>query len=439
MKTLGKLIGWLLLLALVLVGVGLALTHQATIAPQAAPAPASFAPLDVERGRRLAALGDCAVCHTAPGGKPNAGGLAIESPFGAIYATNITPDVQTGIGSWSFAAFERAMRHGVDREGRYLYPAFPYTAFTHTTGEDLKALYAYLMSQPAVANDVPKTALKFPYNVRPGIAAWNWLYLRPGDLETQANQSPEWHRGRYLAEGLGHCSACHTPRNQLGAEQGGEHHFAGSFIDGWDVPALTSATAAPLAWTQEDLVRYMKTGFSERHGVAAGPMGPVIHGLSQQSDEDLRAIASYLISFKDRSADQGDAAKFVQQRRDASQVPLDAPGLRVYQGACMGCHRADAGGVLAASNFGVRPQLGLATSLHAKSPTNAIQVVLNGIQEPALPDLGTMPAFRYTYSDAQVADLLNTMRGLYGLTPWPDLATQVGRLRESTAHQAPAH
>ena len=227
MKTLGKLIGWLLLLALVLVGVGLALTHQAAIAPQAAPAPASFAPLDVERGRRLAALGDCAVCHTAPGGKPNAGGLAIESPFGAIYATNITPDVQTGIGSWSFAAFERAMRHGVDREGRYLYPAFPYTAFTHTTGEDLKALYAYLMSQPAVANDVPKTALKFPYNVRPGIAAWNWLYLRPGDLETQANQSPEWHRGRYLAEGLGHCSACHTPRNQLGAEQGGEGKHAG--------------------------------------------------------------------------------------------------------------------------------------------------------------------------------------------------------------------
>jgi mono/diheme cytochrome c family protein len=166
----------------------------------------------------------------------------------------------------------------------------------------MKALYAFLMSEPAVENEAPKTALNFPYNVRRGIAAWNWLYLKPGVVKDDEKQAPEWNRGAYLVEGLGHCSACHTPRNGLAAEKTGEFHLTGGSAEGWDAPALTDKTASPLPWTKQDLVDYMKTGFSARHSVAAGPMAPVAHGLSQQSDADLDAIATYLMSYRKADA-----------------------------------------------------------------------------------------------------------------------------------------
>lgn len=194
-------------------------TGRSEIAPLQQIPVQEFSQQQIDQGRRLAHMGDCAVCHTAPGGQRNAGGLAMPSPFGTIYSTNITPDAETGIGRWSYEAFERAMRHGVDREGNYLYPAFPYTAFTRVTDEDMKALYAFLMTEPAVSNEAPKTALNFPFNVRRGLALWNALYLEPGEQPAPANQSGEWIRGAYLVEGLGHCAACHSPRNQFGAEK----------------------------------------------------------------------------------------------------------------------------------------------------------------------------------------------------------------------------
>ncbi|KLO58062.1 cytochrome C [Delftia tsuruhatensis] len=394
-----------------------------------------FSQQQIDQGRRLAHMGDCAVCHTAPGGQRNAGGLAMPSPFGTIYSTNITPDAETGIGRWSYEAFERAMRHGVDREGNYLYPAFPYTAFTRVTDEDMKALYAFLMTEPAVSNEAPKTALNFPFNVRRGLALWNALYLEPGEQPAPANQSGEWIRGAYLVEGLGHCAACHSPRNQFGAEKKGADHLAGAFIDGWDAPALNDKAVAPLPWTREDLVRYMQTGFSERHGVAAGPMAPVIEGLSHQSAEDINAMATYLMSYRKPVADAagtGDAEALVKEKTEVAKLPVDAQGYRLYQGACMACHRADPSGVLAGSSFGVRPQLSLNTNLYSDSPTNAIHVVLNGITQPARPQLGTMPAFRHNLSDDQIATLLNTMRSQYGLQPWPGLSDKVKALREET-------
>ncbi len=437
MRSLKKVVVVLLLLAVVVAGGFFALTHQSAMAPITPPVADSFKPELIEKGRLLAAMGDCAVCHTAPNGKTNAGGLPMASPFGTIYTTNITPDAETGIGTWSYEAFVRAMRHGVNREGQYLYPAFPYTAFTHVRDDDLQALYAYLMSQPAVNSAPTKTALNFPFNVRQGIAAWNWLYLKPGELKEDPQQSPEWNRGVYIAEGLGHCSACHTPRDQFAGEKGGEHKFAGTTLDGWSVPPLTAKTSAPIPWTADDLYAYFKHGFSPRHGSAAGPMAPVIHGLSQQSDADLKALSTYIMSFKSdagKTAEVVDESAFIASKLTAPKLPMDHAGYRLYEGACASCH-SDASTVKG-SQFGVRPQLVLNTNLYSDSPNNAALVILNGIQTPATEHTGTMPAFRYNLSDAQIATLLNTMREQYGLQPWADLQNQVATLRKETEPSA---
>ncbi|HFK4651979.1 TPA: cytochrome c, partial [Serratia marcescens] len=198
---------------------GSALPWRAEIAPVATPGAGTWSAATLERGRQLAAAGDCAVCHTASEGATNAGGLAMATPFGTLYSTNITPDVATGIGNWSFTAFDRAMRQGVARDGRHLYPAFPYTAFSKMTDGDMQALYAYLMSQPAVRQSNPANQMRFPFNLRPLMAGWNALFLRQGEFQPDPQQSAQWNRGAYLVNGLGHCAACHSPRNLLGAEK----------------------------------------------------------------------------------------------------------------------------------------------------------------------------------------------------------------------------
>lgn len=406
--------------------------HRPEIAPLQTAAVPEFSAQQIDHGKMLVAMGDCAVCHTAKGGAENAGGFPMPSPFGTIYSTNITPDPETGIGKWSYEAFERAMRHGIDREGRHLYPAFPYTAFTRVNDDDMHAIYAYLMSQPAIKHQPPQTELGFPFNIRPGIALWNWMNLTPGPVAAVAEQTPEWNRGAYIAEGLGHCSACHSPRDQFAGEKKGIFHLAGGSAEGWDAPALTSATAAPMPWTHEDLLAYFRTGVSERHGVAAGPMAPVAHGLAQLSDSDRQALTTYIMSYKDAKAEPGDAQALVQKTHETLRVPADAEGLRLYQGACMSCHSADPQGLLAKTTFGSRPQLVLNTNMHAASPNNAIMAMLEGIQAPAHPELGTMPSFRYTLSDVQIATLLNTMRAQYGLPEWQNLQPTVAKLRADT-------
>ncbi|WZB76052.1 cytochrome c [Achromobacter insuavis] len=228
----------------------------------------------IERGRLVAAAGDCVACHTAPGGARNAGGLALETPFGVIYSTNITPDAQTGIGRWSYAAFERAMRQGIHQDGRQLYPAFPYTAYAKLSDADLQALYGYLMSQPAVAATPPRTELGFPFNLRPLLAGWNLLFHDPKPFTPDPSQDAEWNRGAYLVEGVGHCAACHSPRNALGAEKGGLAYLAGGQAEGWNAPALNQLATGERAWSGEELFQYLRTGYSPRHGVAAAPWRP---------------------------------------------------------------------------------------------------------------------------------------------------------------------
>ena len=201
------------------VGIGAAVLPWRAIAPIARPDASVYSAATIARGQQLAALGDCAVCHTAANGILNAGGRPLQTPFGTIYATNITPDVETGIGAWSYPAFERAMREGIHRDGRHLYPAFPYTHFAKTTDADMQALYAYLMAQPPVRAETPPNALAFPFNLRPLMAGWNALFHKPAVFQPDPAKSETWNRGAYLVEGLGHCSACHSPRNALGAEQ----------------------------------------------------------------------------------------------------------------------------------------------------------------------------------------------------------------------------
>ncbi|WP_153074015.1 cytochrome c [Paraburkholderia bonniea] len=432
MKTKNKVLWSIVCLAL-LIACGIALVWQPRIAPITPPAAVRFDSAQIALGQRLAALGDCAVCHTRDGGARNAGGRPLATPFGTIYSTNLTPDPQHGIGSWSYEAFERAMRHGIDREGRHLYPAFPYTAFTHTSDDDLKALYAYLMSQKPVNEPTPATQLPFPFNQRYLMAGWNLLFHKSGPLKNDPSKSIEWNRGAYLAEGLGHCSACHTPRNFLGAERGGAAHFGGGVADGWDVPALNAASPAPIPWTQADLSSYLRQGFTPLHGIAGGPMAPVIDGVSGLPEDDLDALATYLASFGKKPPDAEAQVKRAAELRAQTygrMQPVTGEGARIFSSACMACHHDGSGPHL----FGVRPSLAFNTNLHAERPDNLIRTILDGVTHPAKSDLGYMPGFRHSLNDDQISALVGYLREHFAQQPaWRDVRGTTAALRAETA------
>ncbi|WP_027820699.1 cytochrome c [Paraburkholderia bannensis] len=408
--------------------------HQPEIAA-APPGTNDFSAAQIARGERLARTGDCAVCHTAPGGVRNAGGGRFDTPFGLIVSSNLTPDRATGIGAWPYAAFERAMRHGVDREGRHLYPAFPYTSFTRLNDEDMRALYAYLMTQAPVHSVPPPSELKFPFNLRILMAGWNLLFLDRTPWKPDAARSAQWNRGAYLVQSAGHCTACHSPRNAFGAERGGADLFAGGgVVDGWHVPALNTASRAPIAWNADDLYDYLRTGYSARHGVAAGPMAPVVEQLSMLPEDDVRAIAVYVASFA--PLNMGTTADLAQREvtlgvlSDGVMAARAQTGAALFGGACAGCHRVNDAPVL----FGVRPGLAFNTNLYADSPDNVLRVLLGGIGHAATRDLGYMPAFRYNFNDAQLAALANYLRtDIAGQPAWTDVAAAAARIRSETA------
>jgi len=417
--------------ALVAAGIGIAAAALPwrSIAPIARPDASVFSLATIERGRQLAALGDCAVCHTNINGILNAGGRAIETPFGTIYSTNITPDVETGIGSWSYPAFERAMREGVHRDGRQLYPAFPYTHFAVTTDADLQALYAYLMAQAPVRADNRAPALAFPFNWRPLMAGWNALFHGGDVFAPDATQSALWNRGAYLVEGLGHCGACHSPRNALGAEKTNAY-LAGGFAEGWEAPPLTSLSHAPIPWSEDELFAYLRSGESRFHGVAAGPMAPVVRELTALPDEDIRAMAVYLGSFNENSVskpDQQALATRLESLTSTRAVSASGVGLRLYEGACAVCHQVGGPPL-----FGSRPSLALNSNLHAAVPDNLIQVVLHGIASPVSSDLGYMPAFKDSMTDDQLAELVAYLRRQFApeKPAWTGVQAAISRIRQ---------
>ncbi|RQO81710.1 molybdopterin cofactor-binding domain-containing protein [Acidovorax sp. FJL06] len=410
-----------------------------SIAPVVQTAGASvYNAATIERGRLLAAAGDCVVCHTAPGGTPNAGGRAMDTPFGKVYTTNLTPDAETGIGQWSFSAFQRAMREGISRDGRHLYPAFPYTSFAKMGDDDLTALYAYLMAQPAVRSEVPKTELAFPFSVRPLMAGWNALFHDATPWKPDPTRPPEWNRGAYLVQGVGHCGACHTPRNALGAEQGGAAFLSGALVDGWEAPALTGLSKAPVPWSTESLYAYLRHGHSAQHGSASGPMAPVVRELAQLPDEDIRAMASYLASFHAATEPAADAVQareataLAAVAQAAALAPPPGPAQRLFNGACAACHHDGDGPKL----LGVNIPLALNSNLHSDRPDNLLQAIVHGIREPAARDIGFMPAFGHALSDAQVTDLAHYLRQRYapGRPAWRDVPEALARVRAGPAH-----
>lgn len=402
---------------------------RASIAPIPKPDAALFSQAAIARGRQVAAAGDCAACHTAPGGAPMAGGLKLETAFGTIVTTNITPDLKTGIGAWSYPAFARAMREGISRDGKHLYPAFPYTSFAKIDENDMQALYAYLMSLKPVENVVPSSQLRFPFNQRWLLAGWNTLFASSAPFTPDPTKSASWNRGAYLVEGVGHCSACHTPRNALGAEKLKTAYLDGGEAEGWDAPALSSLSRSPLPWTEQDIYDYLRTGFSSRHGPAAGPMAPVVEGMQHLPDSDVRAIAEYISSFDSRNEVSSAARLDEAAAHRLAATAGTSLGARIFSGSCAACHEGDASFM-----FGNRPSLALNTNLFAAKPDNLIRIILDG-SSSALPSGGAMPAFGDVLNDKQIADLIAYLRRTFapGEAAWHDLPNYIAKIRQ-TAH-----
>lgn len=414
------------------VGVAAAVLPWRSIAPIARPDASTYSAATIARGQQLAALGNCAVCHTEASGVVNAGGRALETPFGIVYSTNITPDPETGIGAWSYPAFERSMREGIHRDGRQLYPAFPYNHFARTTDADLQALYAYLMAQPPVRAINRETILAFPFNLRPLMAGWNALFHKSAVFEADPAQSVVWNRGAYLVESLGHCGACHTPRSVLGAERTARAYLAGGTAEGWEAPPLTSLSHAPIPWSEDELFAYLRTGASRFHGVAAGPMAPIVKELVVVPDSDIRAMAAYLASFNDKTitpAAQEASATRLETLTNVKAASSSAMGARIHEGACAVCHQV--GGP---TLFGSRPSLALNSNVHSAVPDNLIQVILHGIESPVSSDLGYMPAFKNSLNDEQITELVSYLRQQFApdKAPWTDVASAVSKIRRAS-------
>ena len=400
---------------------------QPAIAPLPQAPAANTDPSLVALGAQMAELGDCMQCHTTQNGKPYAGGLPLDTPFGTIYSTNITPDVETGIGGWTQEAFDRAMRKGVSRDGHLLYPAFPYVHFTRMSDEDLAALYAYLMARTPVHAPAKTNSLDFPLNFRPLVAGWNFLFLDEGPLPAPAQaESDAWLRGRYLVEGAGHCASCHTPMNALGAEQSGQA-FAGGLIDGWDVPALNALTHARTPWTEAQLVDYLRTGIASEHSAASGPMRPVAHHLGKAPESDIQAMATYLMSLQPPAPAQPTPASTEPVTADAQMLQS---GKAIFNASCAACHGAGA----PMRALGERPALEQGSTLNADSSRNAIQMVLNGNPWNGSSSAHYMPPFASSLTDQQIADVLTYARVTYAQRPaWPDLPARVADIRKENS------
>jgi len=422
-----------------------AIIWRPAIAAIAPPKPESFGPVLVKRGRELAALGNCNDCHTVRGARNFAGGVPVPTPFGTVYSSNITPDPETGIGRWSEQAFLRAMRSGVDREGRHLYPTFPYDHFTNVSDDDDRALYAFLMTREPVRAGAPANQLSFPFNQRAVVAGWKLLFLRRDAYRPDPAKSAEWNRGAYLVEGLAHCSACHTPRNALGAERLNAV-FAGGDVESWKAYAINAQSPSPVPWDADALYAYLRSGYHPDHGTARGPMAEVVSNLSAVQASDVHAIAIYMAdAFGAPSPErkrQGEAALAQAKSAPAAIAPANATGAAIYAAACANCHESGRsvpyGGV----------NLGLSTAVSGPDPRNLANIVLAGVRPDEGERSSIMPGPPASMSDAQIATLLNYLRARFSTQPaWSHVERIVAEARrtqtvsletEAGARNAPA-
>jgi len=383
----------------------------------------------IERGRQLAGIGNCAACHTIDAERPYSGGRPIDTPCGTIYSSNITPDAEMGIGSWTQQDFDRSMRQGISADGSHLYPAFPYTHYTLVRDDDLAAIYAYLMSREASNYEPPANTLRFPFRLRSLQAGWKLMFFDDRRWQPQADKSDLWNRGAYLAEGLGHCGACHTPRNAFGAERA-DDAYNGARIGGWYAPALNAEHDTPLAWSEDAVFAYLRQGGSKLHGVALGSMSEVVHqGLGEASDEDLRALAVYFSDLSRVDAEAQPTAAGIIAASQQKSAGATGHGEQLYLAACASCHFNPPDNPSAR-----RPELSLNSSVTGPDPINLIRATLEGVTlEEGIPGIN-MPGFDAAFSDADLVDLLTYLRSTSSAAQaWPELPKTVSEFRRQSA------
>jgi mono/diheme cytochrome c family protein len=395
--------------------------------PTGVPAELKSASL-VERGEYLVRAADCVVCHTAPGGVPFAGGRAFVLPFGTMYSTNITPDVETGIGSYSDANFLDAIHKGIGRNNTKLYPAMPYASYTYMSDADALAIKAYLFALKPLHAPAPANTLSFPFNQRGLMSLWSAFFNPDKRYEPNADRSPEWNRGAYLAEALGHCGECHTPRN-LAFALNNRQKFAGAVQAGWRAYNITPDHASGVgAWSDEDLARYLSIGHADGRGTASGPMGEEVdESSSHLRPGDITALVAYLRTVPGiSSADLPDPRQTPAPALLAQSAPAEGEshGKQVYEGACAGCH----------GWTGVSPVIPFASLLGTRTvndPTanNVAQVIIGGGHRHLPRDSDNMPAFGSTYSNAEIAGVANYVTARFGAKGSALSAADVAKLR----------
>lgn len=373
----------------------------------------------VERGRYAVATGNCQGCHTVPGEEPFSGGRGLETPFGTIYAPNITFDAETGLGLWSKDEFWRAMHEGIARDGSKLYPAFPYPHFTKMPRHEVDAIYDYLATLPRVKKEKPENELPFPLNWRFAITFWNWMFFEPGEFQPDPTKSAEWNRGAYLVEGPAHCAGCHTDKNLAGADRESQH-LKGGVLENWAAPNIRGGQNGGLEkWSEEDIVEYLRTGRNV-YTAAFSTMAEVIELSTQHlTDEDLHSIAIYL---KDLESDERDDP-------DEPDSAVVAAGEAIYLDNCNACHVSDGSGI---PRF-FAPLNG-SGKVNDPDPTTVIRVILEGaraVPTKAYPTPLSMPAYDWKLTDEQIAAVATYVRSSWGNSAPPVTADEVADLREA--------
>jgi mono/diheme cytochrome c family protein len=372
----------------------------------------------IVRGKALVLAADCTSCHTADPAKPFAGGKRIDTPFGAIYSPNITPDRDTGIGGWSEQDFYRALRSGVAPDGSRYYPAFPYPNFSKLTRDDILAIRAYLSTVAPVQNKAPPPALRFPLNFRVVMRVWNFFFFRPGILEPDQQKGTDWNRGRYLVEALGHCGACHTPKNILGADKRGRA-YGGGMVGDWFAPRLDGAERSGLkSWSVDDIVEYLQSGRNAKSHAGGLMAEVVVNSTSKMSEADAKAIAVYL-----KGLPAGAPEVTVPAPTDAEMNT----GKEVYNHNCVACHEVDG-----SSAPRVYPPLNGNALLQSADPASTLRIILDGAQTvttPRAPNTGSMPGYARQLSDQQIADVTNYIRNSWGNAAPVVTAEQVAKAR----------
>jgi mono/diheme cytochrome c family protein len=387
------------------------------------------------QGEYLARAGDCVACHSAPGGKAFAGGLKMGTPLGNIYSTNITPDPETGIGNYSLADFDRAVRQGIAKDGHHLYPAMPYPSYAKLTDADVKALYGFFMKQVPSVHQANKPDEIPPYlGYRWPLAIWNSLFAGSGSYVNKSGHDAEWNRGAYLVQGLGHCGACHTPRGvawqEKALDDGSSDYLSGAALDAWYAPDLRGDVRTGLGgWSKDDIVDFLKAGHN-RGETAFGSMIDVVNNSTPyMSDADLNAIAIYLKSLPATATQQAPAYNQATATTLRSGHASE-PGATVYTGTCANCHGLDGKGF---SPY--IPALAGNPIVLDDDPSSLINLVLNGSSPLVVrgtPDAYRMPQFREQYSDQQIADVVTFIRNGWGNQAPAVTAADVAKMRKST-------